>query len=146
MRRTTSMTGCWLKAAGAVRSLLSMVRATSAWLRWGRVPAPLKMTSSMPPARMALAELAPITQRSDSSTLDLPRPLGPTTPVSPGSIRNSVGSTKDLKPVRRSFWNCTAGPPGTSLLGLCELSGVGLVDVGHRQFALELLVADEEGR
>ncbi len=60
----------------------------------------------MPPARIALAELAPITQRSASRMFDLPQPFGPTTPVSPGSIRKSVGSTKDLKPERRSRWKC----------------------------------------
>ena len=85
-----------------------MCSVTSAWLREGREPDPAKITSSMPPARMALAELAPMTQRRASSRLDLPQPLGPTTPVSPGSIRNSVGSTKDLNPERRSRWKCTA--------------------------------------
>ncbi len=40
-------------------------------------------------------------QRIASSRFDLPQPFGPTTPVSPGSIRISVGSTKDLKPKRR---------------------------------------------
>src|SRR5450432_2690311 len=109
MRRTTSSTGWSLNAAGARRSELSMVRLTSAWLREGRLAAPAKITSSMPPARMGLAELAPITQRSASSRFDLPQPFGPTTPVTPGSIRNSVVSTKDLKPVRRSRWNCTEG-------------------------------------
>jgi hypothetical protein len=98
MRRTTSSTGSSLNWAGAVRSALSMVRVTSAWLRAGRLPLPAKITSSMPPARMALAELAPITQRRASSRLDLPQPFGPTIPVRPGSIRNSVGSTKDLNP------------------------------------------------
>src|ERR1700760_86856 len=107
MRRTTSITGGSLNAAGARRAALSMVSATSAWLREGRLSAPAKITSSMPPARMALAELAPITQRRASSRLDLPQPFGPTIPVTPGSIRNSVGSTKDLKPERRSRWKCT---------------------------------------
>jgi hypothetical protein len=60
------------------------------------------MTSSMPPLRRLLAELSPITQRSASSRLDLPQPLGPTTPVSPGSMRSSAGSTKLLKPVSLS--------------------------------------------
>ena len=47
-------------------------------------------------------------QRSASSKFDLPQPFGPTTPVSPGSIRISVGSTKDLKPSRRRrvIFNC----------------------------------------
>ena len=57
----------------------------------------------------ALADVAPITQRSASSRLDFPQPFGPTMPVSPGSIRNSVGSTKDLKPASLRRWKCTAG-------------------------------------
>src|SRR5208282_860838 len=43
-----------------------------------------------------------MTQRTASTRFDLPQPFGPTTPVSPGSISKSVGSTKDLKPIRRS--------------------------------------------
>ena len=43
-----------------------------------------------------------MTQRTASTRLDLPQPFGPTTPVRPGSISKSVGSTKDLKPIRRS--------------------------------------------
>ena len=54
---------------------------------------------------MFLYELSPITQRRASTRLDLPQPLGPTTPVSPGSILNSVGSQKLLKPARRSRSN-----------------------------------------
>src|SRR5579862_5575921 len=42
-----------------------------------------------------------MTQRTASTRLDLPQPFGPTTPVRPGSITKSVGSTKDLKPIRR---------------------------------------------
>jgi hypothetical protein len=64
----------------------------------GRLAVPAKITSSMPPPRIDLALLSPITQRMASSKLDLPQPLGPTTPVSPGSIRSSAGSTKLLKP------------------------------------------------
>src|SRR5215217_972564 len=146
MRRTSSMTPCWLNCAGAVWSLLSMVRVTSAWLREGREPVPLKITSSMPPARMALAELAPITQRKASRRFDLPQPFGPTMPVSPGSIRNSVGSTKDLNPERRSLWKCT-GWSGLLLLGRGQGLGVGGVDLGHGQGAfLVLLAVDHEGR
>ncbi len=71
---------------------------TSATLRAGRVVVPEKITSSMAAARMDLWDVSPITQRSASSRLDLPQPLGPTTPVRPGSITRSVGSTKDLNP------------------------------------------------
>ncbi len=102
------MTSWSLNWAGARRAALSMVSSTSAWLREGREALPAKMTSSISPARMALAELAPITQRRPSSRLDLPQPLGPTTPVTPGSILSSVASTKDLKPDRRSRWKCIA--------------------------------------
>src|SRR5438552_8139010 len=63
---------------------------------------PAKITSSMSAARRDLCEVSPITQRSASTRFDLPQPFGPTTPVRPGSIRKSVGSTKDLKPSRRS--------------------------------------------
>ena len=89
-----------LTAAGAERSELSIVIATSAWLRAGRLLEPAKITSSMSAARIDLCEVSPITQRSASTRLDLPQPFGPTTPVRPGSIRKSVGSTNDLKPMQ----------------------------------------------
>ena len=46
-----------------------------------------------------------MTHFTASTRLDLPQPFGPTTPVSPRSIRKSVGSTKDLKPSKRSRVN-----------------------------------------
>src|SRR4051812_46214316 len=88
-------------AEGAERSELSMVITTSAWLRDGRLPEPAKITASMSAARSDLCEVSPIAQRNASTRLDLPQPFGPTTPVSPGSIMKSVGSTKDLNPCRR---------------------------------------------
>src|SRR4051812_16606981 len=134
-----------LNWAGALRSALSMVSTTSAWLRAGLGPAPPKMTSSIPSARMALAELAPMTQRRASSRLDLPQPFGPTMPVSPGSMRNSVASTKDLKPARRNRWKCT-GPPPSGLLLLQQRLDFG-VELGQRLLAgFQLLAIDDEGR
>ena len=62
-------------------------------------------TKPSAPAAPALARFSPITQRSASSRFDLPQPLGPTTPVSPSWITKSVGSTKLLKPLRRSLVN-----------------------------------------
>src|SRR5581483_12421083 len=59
-------------------------------------------TSSIDEARIDLYDDSPITQRSASTRFDLPQPFGPTTPVSPGSMRKSVGSTNDLKPISRS--------------------------------------------
>jgi hypothetical protein len=89
-------------------------------LRAGRLPLPAKMTSSMPDARMFLCELSPMTQRRASTRFDLPQPFGPTTPVSPGSIRKSVGSTKVLKPTMRSrvsFMGATRGAAIPPLAG-----------------------------
>src|ERR1019366_7096993 len=142
---TTSNIGSLANWVGAVRSALSMVSWTSAWLREGRAPEPEKITSSMPPARMALAELAPITQRRASSRFDLPQPFGPTTPVSPGSIRNSIGSMKDLKPERRRRWNCTGSAWMSLFAGLG--GGDGGVQLWQRVVAgLERLAVDDEGR
>src|SRR6188768_2976498 len=101
MRRAMSSVSCSLNCAGALRSLLSISIATSALLRDGRPLVPAKITSSMSAARSDLCDVSPITQRSASTRLDFPQPFGPTTPVRPGSIRKSVGSTKDLKPSSR---------------------------------------------
>src|SRR6056297_3531485 len=95
-----------LNPAGASLSELSICNATSAKLRAGREAAPAKITSSMPPPRMAVGRFSPMTQRSASSRFDLPQPLGPTTPVRPCAICRSVGSTKLLKPVSLSLVNC----------------------------------------
>ena len=78
-------------------------------------------TTTRPP-RIRLAEVSPITQRSASTRLDLPQPFGPTTPVRPGSITKSVGSTNDLNPWRRRrvsfmdtilYWQGANLPAGT---------------------------------
>ena len=47
-----------------------------------RLVVPLKMTSCMDSPRSSLALLSPSTQRTASMMLDLPQPLGPTTPTS----------------------------------------------------------------
>src|SRR5215207_2520058 len=110
MRRETSSCVASLNAAAALRSSLSIARCTSAVLRDGRFAEPAKITSSMPEARMLLCEVSPMTQRRASTRFDLPQPFGPTTPVSPGSIMKSVGSTKDLKPTRRRRVSFTGRP------------------------------------
>ncbi len=56
------------------------------------------MTSVIESPRSRLAELSPITQRTASMTLDLPQPLGPTTPTRALGKVIVVGSTNDLKP------------------------------------------------
>ena len=54
---------------------------------------------------MLLGDVSPIHHLKDSTTLDLPQPLGPTIPVNPSSMTISVGSTNDLKPVTFIFLN-----------------------------------------
>jgi hypothetical protein len=56
----------------------------------------------MPPPRSDFGLDSPIVQRIASSRLDFPQPFGPTTPVRPGSMRNSAASTKLLKPLSLS--------------------------------------------
>src|SRR6266576_2251156 len=97
-----------------------MKSVTSALLRIAREPVPPKMTSSIPAPRIEVGRFSPITQRSASKRLDLPQPLGPTMPLSPGSMKSSVGSTKDLKPLslRRVNFNVSflLHPPSGCLL------------------------------
>src|SRR5579863_8893998 len=109
-------------------------------LRAGRAVVPPKMTSSISPPRIFLAEFSPMTQRSASTRFDLPQPLGPTMPVRPGSIASSVGSTNDLNPLRRSFEKCTVDSSG---LGLRR--GQRLVENVVRELADQLGAVDEEG-
>ena len=63
-----------------------------------RLPDPLKITASIESPRISLALDSPSTQRTDSITLDLPQPLGPTMPTRWPWMCKVVGSTNDLKP------------------------------------------------
>src|SRR5690606_6084361 len=63
-----------------------------------RAAEPEKITSVSESPRRRLAEPSPITQRTASMMLDLPQPLGPTTPVMLVGRCSVVGSTKDLNP------------------------------------------------
>ena len=83
IRRAISIRSLSLNALGASRSLLSSIKDTSAKFLAERVAAPAKMTSSMPPPRIAVGLFSPITQRIASNRLDLPQPFGPTIPVNP---------------------------------------------------------------
>src|SRR5438874_1868850 len=71
---------------------------TSAKPRLRRDVEPLKMTSAISPPRRLLALCSPRTQRTASTTLLLPLPLGPTIAVIPAENSNSVLSAKLLKP------------------------------------------------
>src|SRR5688572_19187683 len=98
-------------------SLLSKISSTVACDTGLRAELPEKMTSVSESPRSRLAELSPMTQRTASMMLDLPQPLGPTTPVMLVGRWSVVGSTKDLKPeslivdrrMRRSFGPCVRG-------------------------------------
>jgi hypothetical protein len=87
--------------------LLSMVRATSARPRAGRLAVPMKMTSSIFDDRTVRGPWAPRTQATASTTFDLPLPFGPTTTVMPGSNSSTAGSAKDLNPLRESDFRNT---------------------------------------
>src|SRR5690606_38065823 len=78
--------------------LLSKMSSTEARAAGLRSAEPLKMTSCMDSPRSSEALDSPSTQRTASMMLDLPQPLGPTTPTSGPGTSNAVGSTNDLKP------------------------------------------------
>jgi hypothetical protein len=82
----------------SVVSVLSNSSSTEAAPTGLRALEPLKITSVIESPRSLLAELSPITHLTASITLDLPHPLGPTTPTRLLGKVIFVGSTNDLKP------------------------------------------------
>src|SRR3954454_914529 len=115
MRRVTSLS----PPPSSVASRSTRID-TSAKSRCGRVAVPAKMTSSMPPPRSDLGLDSPIAQRIASRRLDLPQPLGPTTPVRPASILRSHDSTKLLKPLSLSRRIRKFAPPRDPLAALAQ--------------------------
>ena len=71
-----------------------------------RCAVPLKITLSMRSLRRTDERCSPSTQRSESTTLDLPQPLGPTTQVMPGAKSSLVGLANDLNPEIESDKSC----------------------------------------
>ena len=61
--------------------MLSKTSVTSAKPMAGRLAEPLKMTSVIPEPRIEVGRVSPSAQRTASTTLLLPHPFGPTTPV-----------------------------------------------------------------
>src|SRR4051812_16479556 len=61
------------------------------------------MTSSIFPPRSSRADCSPSTQRTESETLDLPQPFGPTIAVTPCSKVSVTVSANDLKPESSSL-------------------------------------------
>jgi len=113
----------WLHWPPARWSLLSNTSSTDERDAGLRVVVPLKITSCIDSPRSSDALDSPSTQRTASMMLDLPQPLGPTTPTSwPGSMK-LVGSAKDLKPdslmeLRRTGAGQARGP--TVKCGNCQ--------------------------
>ena len=83
---------------------------TSARPRLRRDVEPLKMTSAISPPRRLLALCSPRIQRTASTMLLLPEPLGPTMAVMPAGKSNCVLSAKLLKPT--SSRRLSMGPRG----------------------------------
>src|SRR5437588_3303344 len=81
---------------------LSKVIVTSASPTLRRDEEPLKMTSAISPPRRLLALCSPMIQRTASTILLLPEPLGPTMPVMPSPKSKVVLSAKLLKPTSSS--------------------------------------------
>src|ERR1700754_2365008 len=142
MRRVTSLS----PAPPSSSARRSTRIDTSAKSRCGRVAVPAKITSSMPPPRNDLGLDSPMAQRSASRRFDLPQPLGPTTPVRPGSILSSAGSTKLLKPLSLSRLILNPADPPS----ICRLAAERALDLrlerlpGRRLF--EHLAIQDESR
>ena len=76
-------------------------------LRAGRVVLPLKMTSSISPPRIDLAEVSPMAQRSASTRFDLPQPFGPTMPGQAGIDQQFGGIDEGLEAGETKFGELT---------------------------------------
>src|SRR2546430_7185266 len=81
---------------------LSNVMVTSAKPKLRREAEPLKMTSAISPPRRLLALCSPKIQRTASTMLLLPEPLGPTIAVMPSPKVKLVLSAKLLNPIKSS--------------------------------------------
>src|ERR1700743_2635973 len=111
-----------------------MKRVTSATLRAGRPALRAKITSSISEPRTEVGRVSPSTQRMASNRLDLPQPFGPTTAVRPGSMKSSVGSTKDLKPDILSRLNFNEyAPPAAFVVALISAPVFDPDTSSHRQ-------------
>ena len=115
-RRVTVISPKPAYCGGTSRPSFWKVSETSAMPVAGRDSDPEKITSSMARPRRCFALCSPIAQRTASTTLLLPHPFGPTTPVMPSSKENTMRSANDLKPEisrRRIF----IGPQVTTIAG-----------------------------
>src|SRR5882757_855182 len=96
---------------------------TSAMPRLRREVDPLKMTSAISPPRRLLALCSPSTQRTASTMLLLPLPLGPTTAVIPEEKSNCVLSAKLLNPTSSSRLSMQHPVESDHISMLCIVGG-----------------------
>src|SRR5690554_206007 len=82
------------------RTLVSLLitSVTSATFSGFLVSVPLKMTSSIRPARSVFVDCSPSTHLIASTILLFPQPFGPSNEVVPSANSRQVLSAKDLKP------------------------------------------------
>src|SRR2546423_384548 len=105
--RGVTRTSCQSIPSSSAQSV--KVSDTSANPTGLRVSAPLNITSAISSARSDLADCSPSAQRTASTTLDFPQPLGPTIAVTPSWKLKTVLSAKDLKPNSSSDCKCIVG-------------------------------------
>src|SRR3989344_606824 len=97
-RYTTRSTVTSLKSRSRSRLELSKTTFTPARFMRGSAGEPPQMRSSPFFERMDFIDCSPKTKRNASATLDLPEPLGPTTPTMGEPNTSSVFLPKDLNP------------------------------------------------
>ena len=89
---------------------------TCAMFKGARLAVPLKIISTMDAERNAFQLISPIVQRTESITLDLPHPFGPTTQVIPGSKSRRDLSANDLNPIISIAFKYITSPLGRYIL------------------------------
>src|SRR5206468_9259158 len=107
---------------------------------------PLKMTSAISSPRRLFALCSPRIQRTASTILLLPLPLGPTTPVIPAAKSNCVLSAKLLKPTnskRLSMPSPVSGQKSVVRSQWSEVSGQKSVVRGQRSEGQKSLVSGQ---
>src|ERR1700761_8603082 len=104
--------------------VLSKVSDTSARLAGLRLFEPLKITLSIFSDRSIRVLCSPNTQRIESTTFDLPQPLGPTMAVTPSLKLMVILSPKLLKPL---ISNCV------SCIYTLRLSGCSNLQINHKK-------------
>src|SRR3989338_6724968 len=97
-------------------SLLSKIKVTAAFPTRGTFSEPFQMSSSPFLLRRDFMDCSPITQRTPSTILDFPEPLGPTIAAIFEGNSKTVARGNDLNPESSSFFRYIETPLRDSLL------------------------------